>query len=157
MLIISQVRLACALVADMTIAATMLEFLYSAKIKMLRTQTVISRLIRVVFETGLILMLVAIVDLVMFVVFPSDVFFYVPSMTLAKLYSNAMLVVSVLSVKSLSTANSSYHFRCSMSGWILLAVARSPCIRVFTCLASRSQCRCTPFLFRRSPRCRKTN
>ena len=78
----------------MTIAATMLQFLYGSRNKMHKTQTIISKLMRLVFETGLILMLVAIVDLTVFLAFPLNNFFYAPSMSLSKLYSIAMLVVS---------------------------------------------------------------
>ena len=84
------------MVADITIATTMLQFLYTSKTEILKTQNLVSRLITLVFETGLILMVVAVVDLTTFLVFPLNNFFYAPSMSLSKLYSNTMLVVYVL-------------------------------------------------------------
>ncbi|TCD65199.1 hypothetical protein EIP91_002985 [Steccherinum ochraceum] len=88
------VRLVCALVCDVVIATSMLQFLYGTRnTAMQRTQNIVSRLIKLTFETGLILMLVAVIDLTFFLAFPQNNFFYAPSMSLSKLYSNAMLVM----------------------------------------------------------------
>ena len=84
----------CSLVCDVIIAGSMLEFLYGSRAKLLKTQNIVSRLIRLVFETGLILLCVAIIDLTFFLTFPQNNYFYAPAMTLSKLYSNTMLVVS---------------------------------------------------------------
>ena len=86
------------MVADAIIASSMLQFLYGSKTKMLKTQNIISKLTQLVFETGVILMVVAIIDLTFFLSFPQNNFFYAPSMSLSKLYSNAMLVVSRVAI-----------------------------------------------------------
>lgn len=86
------------MVADAIIASSMLQFLYGSKTKMLKTQNIISKLTQLVFETGFILMVVAIIDLTFFLSFPQNNFFYAPSMSLSKLYSNAMLVVSRVAI-----------------------------------------------------------
>ncbi|KAH8101850.1 hypothetical protein BXZ70DRAFT_1007091 [Cristinia sonorae] len=88
------VRLVSAVVCDVIIATSMSQFLYSSKNRLTRMQNVASKLIRVVIETGLILVIVAIIDLTFFLTFPQNNLFYAPAMSLSKLYSNSMLVMS---------------------------------------------------------------
>ncbi|EEB96118.1 hypothetical protein MPER_04802 [Moniliophthora perniciosa FA553] len=57
------------------------------------TRDLVRRIIRLTMETGSLTAAVALVDLLLFLVFPNDDFHIVPALTLAKLYSNSLLVV----------------------------------------------------------------
>ncbi|ESK91204.1 hypothetical protein Moror_2924 [Moniliophthora roreri MCA 2997] len=57
------------------------------------TRDLVKRIIRLTMETGSLTAAIALVDLILFLVFPNDDFHIVPALTLAKLYSNSLLVV----------------------------------------------------------------
>ncbi|KIJ36603.1 hypothetical protein M422DRAFT_34164 [Sphaerobolus stellatus SS14] len=58
-----------------------------------RTNAIINRLIRLTIETGSLTATVAIIDIILYLVFPHQDYHTAPALTLAKLYSNTLLVI----------------------------------------------------------------
>ncbi|KAJ6604363.1 hypothetical protein DFH09DRAFT_1122428 [Mycena vulgaris] len=81
-------------VCDVVITVTMIVILsqYRQKTPWKRTDSLITKLIFNTVETGAITTVVAIFDVVLFIVFPTNNLHQVPAFMLGKLYSNVMLV-----------------------------------------------------------------
>ncbi|KAH7929132.1 hypothetical protein BV22DRAFT_1081427 [Leucogyrophana mollusca] len=80
-------------IADVLIAGTMTYLLITLKSPFPRTDRVVNRLIRLIVETGILTATCAILDLVLFIVFQHNNLHTCPATTLAKLYSNTLLVI----------------------------------------------------------------
>jgi len=80
---------------DVIITISMIYFLRKARLSngVKRTSTLLTRLIKLTFETGLVCSTFAIVDLTLFLRFQENNFHLLPALTLCKLYSNSLLVV----------------------------------------------------------------
>ncbi|KIJ36587.1 hypothetical protein M422DRAFT_124423, partial [Sphaerobolus stellatus SS14] len=87
------VWLAGSAACDVTIAISMTYYLSRKETHLKRTSAVINRLIRLTIETGSLTATVAIVDITLYLVFPHQDYHTAPALTLAKLYSNTLLVV----------------------------------------------------------------
>lgn len=74
----------------------MLYYLHKAKTSFKRTAALLSRVVSVTVETGLICATFAILALVFFVTFKEITYHLTPSITLSKLYSNSLLAVRTL-------------------------------------------------------------
>ncbi|KAK1221249.1 hypothetical protein PQX77_015939 [Marasmius sp. AFHP31] len=78
---------------DVTIAIAMTYTLSRYVDVFNQTKDLVRRLIRLTMETGSLTAVVAIVDLILFLVYPKEDFHITPALILAKLYSNSLLVV----------------------------------------------------------------
>ncbi|TCD65364.1 hypothetical protein EIP91_002762 [Steccherinum ochraceum] len=80
---------------DVLITCSMIYFLRNARSKngVKRTTTLLTRLIKLTFETGMVCSTFAIVDLSLFLRFQENNYHLLPAITLCKLYSNSLLVV----------------------------------------------------------------
>ncbi|KAK0454046.1 uncharacterized protein EV420DRAFT_617008 [Desarmillaria tabescens] len=85
--------LAGSALCDVLIAVSMTYFLSRFDTKYKETQAVISKFIRLTIETGTMTATVAVIDLILFLVFPRKNFHITPALVLAKLYSNTLLVM----------------------------------------------------------------
>ncbi|KAF8992092.1 hypothetical protein BDZ89DRAFT_1086394 [Hymenopellis radicata] len=79
--------------ADIIIAGAMTFFLFRMKSGFQRTDTQITKIIRLFLETGLLTSTVAILDVIFFFLFPPNTLHEVPSLMLSKLYTNALLAM----------------------------------------------------------------
>ncbi|KAF4571674.1 hypothetical protein EYR36_009017 [Pleurotus pulmonarius] len=78
---------------DVLIAGSMLYYLNISRTGFRQTNVLLSKIIRVIVETGLICATFAVLDLALFLAFQSNNFHLAPSIALSKLYSNSLLVV----------------------------------------------------------------
>ncbi|KAL0576338.1 hypothetical protein V5O48_005636 [Marasmius crinis-equi] len=78
---------------DTIIAVVMTFYLLKANAAMKSTQVLIARLIHLVIETGTATATVAIIDLILYVAVQKYPFHMLPSRSLAKVYSNTLLVI----------------------------------------------------------------
>ncbi|KAF8916416.1 hypothetical protein CPB85DRAFT_283467 [Mucidula mucida] len=78
---------------DVIIAGAMTFFLFRMKSGFRRTDTQITKIIRLFLETGFLTSTVAILDVIFFFLFPPNTLHMVPSLMLPKLYTNALLAV----------------------------------------------------------------
>jgi hypothetical protein len=58
-----------------------------------KTQALVTKLVRLIVETGMLTAMTATIDLILFMVFPHTAYHAAVALTLAKLYSNSMLVI----------------------------------------------------------------
>ncbi|KAJ7755348.1 hypothetical protein DFH07DRAFT_920574 [Mycena maculata] len=80
-------------VADILIAGAMSYLLMSASRQQHKqTNDIVKRIVRVTVETNALSMLVAVISLALFYGIPNTTFFVCPTMVLAKLYANTLLV-----------------------------------------------------------------
>ena len=105
-----QIWLGGTALCDIIIAASMLYYLHKTKTSFKRTATLLSRVVSVTVETGLICATFAILALVFFVTFKEITYHLTPSITLSKLYSNSLLAVCHLS-------NSTYIISSLTANW----------------------------------------
>jgi len=99
---------------DVTIAVCMTFVLLRNSSGLPASRAVISRIVRLVVETGCLTALAAITDLTLFLVFTHKSYHGTVALTLAKLYSNSLLV---LFNNRLLTATGRCHSSSSGSGW----------------------------------------
>jgi len=78
---------------DIIIAISMTFVLLRKDTQIVRTQAVISRIIRLVVETGCLTAVSATIDLTLFLRFRQNAYHGTVALTLAKLYSNSLLVI----------------------------------------------------------------
>ncbi|KAF4596124.1 hypothetical protein EYR40_008191 [Pleurotus pulmonarius] len=78
---------------DVLIAGSMLYYLNISRTGFRQTNVLLSKIIRVIVETGLICATFAVLDLALFLAFQSNNYHLAPSIALSKLYSNSLLVV----------------------------------------------------------------
>ncbi|TFK50443.1 hypothetical protein OE88DRAFT_1735991 [Heliocybe sulcata] len=90
---VTSVWLTCSAVADILIAISMTYLLVRAKVGLRRTDRLVDRLVRLTIETGTVTASVAVVDVVLFNTFKHNNLHMCPATTLAKLYSNTLLVM----------------------------------------------------------------
>ncbi|PFH47147.1 hypothetical protein AMATHDRAFT_50523 [Amanita thiersii Skay4041] len=100
-------------VCDVLIAVCMIYYLSKSRAGFRATNELLVKLIRITVETGLVTAAVAVVDLAMFLAFKDANYHIVPSITLSKLYSNSLLVVST---------------------WIL---SHTACFKILLCIATQ--------------------
>lgn len=93
---IYQTWLVSAAVSDVGIALSMIYYLIGSQTGIKSTGLLITKIIRVSVETGLVCAGLSCLDLILFLVFPNTNFHLTPSIALCKLYSNSLLVVSHL-------------------------------------------------------------
>ncbi|RPD54774.1 hypothetical protein L226DRAFT_611205 [Lentinus tigrinus ALCF2SS1-7] len=86
------VWLAGSLICDVLIATSMLFFLSKRK-QGLSTDAILSRIITLTVETGVLTATVACIDLSLFVAFPQTNYHFAPALVLSKLYSNSFMVL----------------------------------------------------------------
>ncbi|RDX42206.1 hypothetical protein OH76DRAFT_1318931, partial [Lentinus brumalis] len=86
------VWLAGSLACDVLIAGSMLFFL-SRKKQGLASDAMLSRIIRLTVETGVLTATIACIDLVLFLAFPTANYHFAPALVLSKLYSNSFMVL----------------------------------------------------------------
>ncbi|KAK7013824.1 hypothetical protein R3P38DRAFT_2545648, partial [Favolaschia claudopus] len=79
--------------SDILIAVFMTYYLSKSATGFRQTNILISRLIRLTIETGLITALVALANLVLFFAFPGHTYFGTPALIMPKLYANTILAV----------------------------------------------------------------
>ncbi|KZT25857.1 hypothetical protein NEOLEDRAFT_279948 [Neolentinus lepideus HHB14362 ss-1] len=89
----TSVWLTCSALADVLIAIAMTYLLTRAKVGLRRTDRLINRLVRLTIETGMVTALWAVVDVILFNAFKHNNLHMCPATTLAKLYSNTLLVM----------------------------------------------------------------
>ncbi|KAF8909916.1 hypothetical protein CPB85DRAFT_1414242 [Mucidula mucida] len=89
----STIWLAGSAACDVVIAGTMTHHLVSADTGFKSTHLILTKIIRLVVETGSVTASVAVLDLILFLTFPDATYHTVPAQSLAKLYSNAVLVL----------------------------------------------------------------
>ncbi|KAF9039538.1 hypothetical protein BDZ89DRAFT_945376, partial [Hymenopellis radicata] len=89
----STVWLAGSAACDVVIAIAMTHHLVSADTGFKSTHLILTKIIRLVVETGSVTASVAVLDLILFLVFPHATYHTVPAQCLAKIYSNAVLVL----------------------------------------------------------------
>ncbi|KAI8980782.1 hypothetical protein BD414DRAFT_493265 [Trametes punicea] len=78
---------------DIIIAACMTFFLVRKDTKVPSTHAVITKLVRLIIETGILTALAATIDITLFLAFPHNAYHGCIALTLAKLYSNSLLVL----------------------------------------------------------------
>ncbi|KAJ7432831.1 hypothetical protein B0H11DRAFT_2297150 [Mycena galericulata] len=81
--------------ADILIAAVMTVLLTKASLLQhhhKQTNDIVKRIVRLVIETNTLSMIVAVLSLILFIGTPNTTYFICPTMVLAKLYSNTLLV-----------------------------------------------------------------
>ncbi|KAJ8091684.1 hypothetical protein PM082_020919 [Marasmius tenuissimus] len=78
---------------DILIAMSMTYVLSKYDGSFAETRDRVNRIIRLTMETGSLTAVIAVVDLILFVKFPAQDYHICPAITLAKLYSNSLLVV----------------------------------------------------------------
>ncbi|EKM52239.1 uncharacterized protein PHACADRAFT_148756 [Phanerochaete carnosa HHB-10118-sp] len=88
-----QIWLAATAVCDVIIAGCMTLFLLRHDIMNPEMHALITRLVRLVVGTGMLTALAATIDLVLFLAFPHRAYHGCIALTLAKLYSNSLLVL----------------------------------------------------------------
>lgn len=85
---------------DLIIAMAMIYYLTQSRTGFKSTNVLITKVIRVTVETGLICAAFAIIDLSFFLGYRDNNYHLAPSIALSKLYSNSLLVVSRIFFKS---------------------------------------------------------
>ncbi|KAF8491762.1 hypothetical protein JB92DRAFT_2752710, partial [Gautieria morchelliformis] len=80
-------------VCDIIIAGCMVYFLSRSHTGYANTDRVLSRLVRLTVETGLMTASVATIDLILFLVFQHNSVHLIPALTLAKLYTNSLMTL----------------------------------------------------------------
>jgi hypothetical protein len=80
-------------VCDVIIALSMMFYLLKSRTGFSNTNTILTRIIRVTVETGLVTAIFATLDIVLFLAFPDVNYHIAPNLALAKLYSNSLLMV----------------------------------------------------------------
>ncbi|OSD00958.1 hypothetical protein PYCCODRAFT_1468921 [Trametes coccinea BRFM310] len=78
---------------DIIIAGCMTFFLLRKDTKVPATHVIITKLVRLVVETGTLTALAATIDITLFLAFPHNAYHGTVALTLAKLYSNSLLVL----------------------------------------------------------------
>ncbi|KAJ8487633.1 hypothetical protein ONZ45_g14258 [Pleurotus djamor] len=78
---------------DVIIAASMIYFLSKSRTGFRQTNVLLTKLVRIVIETGLTCATFAVLDLILFLAFQETNYHLAPSVALSKLYSNSLLVV----------------------------------------------------------------
>ncbi|KAK0483076.1 hypothetical protein EDD18DRAFT_1084315 [Armillaria luteobubalina] len=78
---------------DVVIAICMTYYLMQSKTRFRRTQILVTKLIRLIIETGSLTAAVALVISILFFAFPHEAFYVTPALTISKLYSNAIYVI----------------------------------------------------------------
>lgn len=76
---------------DFIITISMVTFLARASTGFSQTDSVITKLIRMTVETGLVTTTVAITELILYLVYPHNNLHMIPALALAKLYTNTLL------------------------------------------------------------------
>lgn len=97
--------LGCSTAADLVIAAAMIYYISHSGRGFRSSNVLLTRIIRVTIETGLICAAIAIIDLGLFLAFKNFNYHLAPSVALSKLYSNSLLAVSCACILHLTTAN----------------------------------------------------
>ncbi|TFK71470.1 hypothetical protein BDN72DRAFT_793842 [Pluteus cervinus] len=78
---------------DVLIAISMTTYLWNSKTGFNATKVLLTRLVRLTIETGAITATFAIVEISLFLAFPSDNYHLAPALCLSKMYSNTLMVV----------------------------------------------------------------
>ncbi|KAJ7029860.1 hypothetical protein C8F04DRAFT_930115, partial [Mycena alexandri] len=92
----SEVRLvwlAASALSDIVIAGSMTYYLSTAETAIRQTRVLLSKLIRLVIETGAITALATLLSLTLFYAFPNRSYDFVPGLIIPKLYANTILAV----------------------------------------------------------------
>ncbi|KAI3611915.1 hypothetical protein WG66_016167 [Moniliophthora roreri] len=85
--------LSCATLTNILIAVSMIYALFRHDTTLKSTRNIISRLHRLAMETGSVAAAMTIVTIVLFLTHPEQIYHITPAMTLAKIYSNSLLVI----------------------------------------------------------------
>ncbi|PBK58838.1 hypothetical protein ARMSODRAFT_967440 [Armillaria solidipes] len=78
---------------DIVIAICMTYYLMRSNTGFRSTQILVTKLIRLIIETGSLTAVVALVIVILFLAFPHEIFFSTPSLLISKLYANSIYVV----------------------------------------------------------------
>ncbi|KAK0486476.1 hypothetical protein IW261DRAFT_1359283 [Armillaria novae-zelandiae] len=78
---------------DVIIAICMTYYLMRSNAGFRQTRILVTKLIRLIIETGTVTALVVLVTCILFLVFPHEAFYRVPALIVPKLYANSVLVV----------------------------------------------------------------
>ncbi|KAH8078738.1 hypothetical protein BXZ70DRAFT_901863, partial [Cristinia sonorae] len=78
---------------DIIITVSMLYYLHRAKSEYKATTTVLTKIVNITVQTGLICAAFAILDLTFFIATPEQNYYFAPNLILSKLYSNSVLVI----------------------------------------------------------------
>ncbi|KAJ7029845.1 hypothetical protein C8F04DRAFT_1187355 [Mycena alexandri] len=89
----SEVWLAASALSDIVIAGSMTYYLSTAETAIRQTRVLLSKLIRLVIETGAITALATLLSLTLFYAFPNRSYDFVPGLIIPKLYANTILAV----------------------------------------------------------------
>ncbi|KAJ7463926.1 hypothetical protein FB451DRAFT_1491954 [Mycena latifolia] len=79
--------------SDILIAICMTYYLSNQVTGFRQTRALLSKLIRITLETGSLTALVAVTNLVVFLAFPNQTYYIIPTVLMARLYPSCMLVV----------------------------------------------------------------
>ncbi|TCD60454.1 hypothetical protein EIP91_010048 [Steccherinum ochraceum] len=91
---------------DIIITASMLFYLRRAKTGYKATTTLLTRIINITVQTGLVCATFAILDLTFFIATPEQNYYFAPNLILSKLYSNSLLVIFNARLKIVGGRNS---------------------------------------------------
>ncbi|GJE98656.1 hypothetical protein PsYK624_148910 [Phanerochaete sordida] len=99
---------------DVIIAACMTFLLLKKDTKIPATHAIVTKLVRLIVETGMLTALAATIDLILFLAFPHNSYHGCVALTLAKLYSNSLLVLfnsrmRIVGGRNASSVGSSYN------------------------------------------------
>lgn len=105
-------------VCDIVIAMSMLHYMRHARTGFRATTTLLTKIIRVSIETGLICATFALLDLSIFLSYPHNNYHIPLCMCLSKIYSNSLLAVCGVSIICFcDETDSRVGYRCSMLGF----------------------------------------
>ncbi|KAK0483087.1 hypothetical protein EDD18DRAFT_1362059 [Armillaria luteobubalina] len=78
---------------DVVIAICMTYYLLRSKTSFRRTQILVTKIIRLTIETGSVTAIISLVTIILFFVFPHEVFYVTPALIISKLYANTIYMV----------------------------------------------------------------
>ncbi|EKM52282.1 uncharacterized protein PHACADRAFT_260563 [Phanerochaete carnosa HHB-10118-sp] len=109
------VWLAGSAACDVIIAGCMTFLLLKNDTKMPATHAVVTKLVRLIVETGMLTAVAATIDIILFLAFPHNSYHGCVALTLAKLYSNSLLVLFNSRIRIVGGRNATYPIGSSYS------------------------------------------
>ncbi|EKM52241.1 uncharacterized protein PHACADRAFT_260480 [Phanerochaete carnosa HHB-10118-sp] len=94
---------------DVIIAACMTYLLLRKDTKVPETHAIVTKLVRLIVETGMLTALAATIDIILFLAFPHNSYHGCVATTLAKLYSNSLLVLFNSRIRIVGGRNGTSH------------------------------------------------
>ncbi|KAF9463703.1 hypothetical protein BDZ94DRAFT_1258333 [Collybia nuda] len=108
-------------------------YLHRQKVRFEETRTLMSRLITLTIETGMVTAITAIVDLLFFLILPSTNMHFIPFLALSKLYTNCLLTTLNSRPSSLRRqSETEFGSRATNPLWIDLGTDTTPSLKPHT-------------------------